>query len=229
MGLRDVFFLTKRPILLIILLFWGNDEGSEPGNGFSAVQFGSSQHPPDPHSSSTPYPSPCSLHPASSTLYPSSFILPLPISHPPPFIPHPSPFIPPLLLPPPPASFTPYLVPFTPQPTSSTLYPLPFTLRPILPPFPLHPSPACSGTNMAGGARRGAKPQGKGVWEGKGAEQGLGLALTRLCHGAVPCWDPGQGSQSLLNPLGACCGAPTLPGCLGGCFGCWVPSFRGSS
>lgn len=170
--------------------------------------------------------------PLSHTLPPAASIL-----HPPPFIPPPSSCLflslilhplspilhllsPPILLHPPPASFTPYLVPFTPQPTSSTLYPLPFTLRPILPPFPLHPSPACSGTNLAGGARRGAKPQGKGVWEGKGAEQGLELALTRLCHGAVPCWDPGQGSQSLLNPQGACCGAPTLPGCLGGVL--WV-------
>lgn len=172
-GSEMYFSKAKGLVLLIILPFWGNDEGSEPGNGFSAVQFGSPQHPPDPRSTSTPYPSPCSLHPASSTLYPSSFILPLPISHPPPFIPHPSPFIPPLS----PASSPRLLHPLSRalHPAAHILHPLSSALHPAS-----HPSSACSGTNLAGGAQRGTKPQGKGVWEGKGAEQGLGLALTRL-------------------------------------------------
>lgn len=131
-GSEMYFSKAKGLVLLIILPFWGNDEGSEPGNGFSAVQFGSPQHPPDPRSTSTPYPSPCSLHPPPFIPPPSSCLFLSLILHPLSHILHLlSP--PPFLLPPPHASFTPYLVPFTPQPTSSTLYPLPFTLRPILP------------------------------------------------------------------------------------------------
>lgn len=169
-GSEMYFSKAKGLVLLIILPFWGNDEGSEPGNGFSAVQFGSPQHPPDPRSTSTPYPSPCSLHPASSTLYPSSFILPLPISHPPPFIPHPSPFIPPpfsCLLPTPPS-------PLISCPSPRSPHPPPF----ILCPSPCVPSFLCLQWDQLGrGSSKGHKTPGK---------RGLGGQRSRAGPGAGP-------------------------------------------
>lgn len=178
--------------------------------------------------------------PLPHTLPPAASIL-----HPPPFIPPPSsclflslilhPLSPilHLLSPPSPASSPHLLHPLSRalHPAAHILHPLSSALHPAAHPSPFSPAsfPCLQRDQHGWGSSKGSKTPGK---------RGLGGQRSRAGPGAGPneavpwgCAPLGSraGIPKPLKPPGGLLWGSHPAWVLGGCFGCWVPSFRGSS